>query len=57
MQGKTSEFQTVVSDIKPDIILGSESKLSPEISDAEVFPSGYVAFRRTGNVEVEGYSS
>ncbi len=42
IQGKTSDFQTAVSYIKPDIILGSELKLSPDISDAEVFPPGYV---------------
>ena len=46
IQGKTSEFKTAVHYIRPDIILGCESKLSPDVLDAEIFPPGYVALRK-----------
>lgn len=33
----------------PDILIGSESKLSPDIVDSEVFPNGYIAIRKDRN--------
>ena len=46
IQGKSCEFKTVVHYIKPDIIIGTESKLGPYVLDSEVFPEGYVPYRK-----------
>ena len=46
IQGKSSEFKTVVHYIKPDIIIGTESKLGPDVLDSEVFPEWYVPYRK-----------
>ena len=42
---KVPEFICLVDNEKPDIIVGTESWLSPDIRNSEVFPPGYVAFR------------
>ena len=42
---KVPEFLCLVAVEKPDIIIGTESWLSPDINNSEVFPPGYVAFR------------
>ena len=39
-------LEQVISDYNPDIILGTETWLSPDIRDAEILPSGYTILRR-----------
>ena len=43
---KSREFNMFVREHNPDVILGTESWLSDDISDAEVFPPNYVAYRK-----------
>ena len=43
---KVPEFQCVIDTEKPDVVIGMESWLSPEISSSEIFPLGYTAYRR-----------
>ena len=43
---KSREFNMFVREHNPDIILGTESWLSHDISDAEVFPKNYVTYRK-----------
>ena len=43
---KIQEFQTFLSVTDPDLVLGTESWLKPEISNSEVFPPEYTIFRR-----------
>jgi hypothetical protein len=43
---KTTEFQTFLTDTDPDIVLGTESWLKPDISNSEIFPQEYTVFRR-----------
>ena len=46
IQGKAASFASVANYIDPDIILGTESKLGPDVSSAEVFPPGVVVHRK-----------
>ncbi len=41
LRSKAPMLQTAVNYVKPDVIIGSESKLSKDIKNAEVFPPGY----------------
>ena len=43
---KIQEFQTFLSVTDPDLVLGTESWLKPDITNSEVFPPEYAAFRR-----------
>lgn len=43
-----------MSIVQPDIILGTESWLDAEVSDTEVFPSGYVSYRKDRNTRGGG---
>jgi hypothetical protein len=44
--GKPSQLRNLVSSIQADIVIGTESWLSPTIRDVEVFPEGFKAYRR-----------
>ena len=46
IKNKIPEFHTLVDSVKPDIIFGTESWLSCDIFDAEIFPGNYNIFRR-----------
>ena len=46
IKNKKPELQTIVDTSKPDIILGCESWLSPDIANLEIFPDGYDAIRK-----------
>ena len=46
IKNKKPELQTIVDTAKPDIILGCESCLSPDIANSEIFPEGYDAVRK-----------
>ena len=42
---KVPELQCLIDTENPDVVIGTESWLSPEISSGEIFPSGYTAYR------------
>ena len=45
---KKAEFENLVETVSPDIVVGTESWLSPDVADSEVFPVdlGYTVLRR-----------
>jgi hypothetical protein len=43
---KTLEFCNSIDTYNPDVVIGTESRLSEEINNAEVFRDGYITFRR-----------
>ena len=43
IKNKKPELQTIVNTANPDIILGCESRLSPDIANSEIFPDVYDA--------------
>jgi hypothetical protein len=43
---KILEFWNLVDTYNPDVVIGTESWLSDEINNAEVFRDGYITFRR-----------
>lgn len=42
---KVPEFHCLIDTEKPDVIIGTESWLSPDIKDNEIFPSDYTPYR------------
>ena len=46
IKNKKPELQTIVYTAKPDIILGCDSWLSPDIANSEIFPGGYDVIRK-----------
>ena len=57
LRSKVPQLNTVVSYVKPDVIVGCESKISSDITSAEVFPPGYQKnvgyYAKTVQTEVE----
>ena len=43
---KKASFVNFISDHSPNIIAGCESWLSPSVSNSEIFPPGYTAYRK-----------
>ena len=43
---KIDQFHAMVDSVKPDIIVGTESWLRPDIINSEIFPSNYKVYRR-----------
>ena len=43
---KIDRFHAMVYSVKPDIIVGTESWLRPDIMNSEIFPSNYTVHRR-----------
>jgi hypothetical protein len=43
---KILEFWNLINTYNPDVVIGTESWLSEEIKNAEVFRDGYITFRR-----------
>ena len=43
---KSREFKIFLREHNPDVVMGTESWLSADISDAEVFPQNYVTYRK-----------
>jgi len=43
---KILEFWNLIDTYNPDVVIGTESLLSEEISNAEVFRDDYITFRR-----------
>ena len=42
---KVPDFLCMIDTEKPDVVIGTESWLSPEISNGAIFPLGYTAYR------------
>ena len=53
-KAKQSLFHSAIEEHKPDLILGTESHLSSDISTAEVFPSHYAVHRKDRNINGGG---
>ncbi|PNF22858.1 hypothetical protein B7P43_G16578, partial [Cryptotermes secundus] len=51
---KYLEFWNLIDTYNPDVIIGTESWLSEEISNAEIFRDEYTTFRRDGNTRGGG---
>ena len=43
---KQCRLSNVLESIKPDILIGTETWLDPNIKDSEIFPSGYRLHRK-----------
>ena len=41
-----AELHTIIDSAKPDIILGNESWLTPDIKNSEIFPDSFDAIRK-----------
>ena len=46
IKNKKAELLTIIDSSKPDIILGNESWLNPDIANSEIFPEDYDAIRK-----------
>ena len=42
--GKRAEFQSLIDEHRPHVVLGQESKLGPEHKDSEIFPQKYTVY-------------
>lgn len=49
IRGKVLDFHSLLNVYKPSIVLGTESWLSEEINDSEIFPCNYIIFRNDRN--------
>ncbi|MES9904902.1 MAG: reverse transcriptase family protein [Sedimenticola sp.] len=49
IKNKKPELFSIIDSSKPDIIFGSESWLTPNIANSEIFPENYDAFRKDRN--------
>ena len=45
MVNKVADLHCLVETERPDVIIGTESWLSPDIKDSEIFPQGYTPYR------------
>ena len=43
---KKEELWCLIDAANPDVIIGSETWLKPDISDSDIFPTGYHVYRR-----------
>ena len=46
IKNKKAELHTIIDSAKPDIILGNESWLTPDIKNSEIFPDSFDAVRK-----------
>ena len=46
VKSKKAELHTIIDSAKPDIILGNESWLTPDIKNSEIFPDSFDAIRK-----------
>ncbi len=58
VKNKQALLQTAADYIKPDVIIGSETKLAPHINNAEFLPPNYCknTFRKDRNGKGKEYS-
>ena len=51
---KKAELHTIIDSAKPDIILGNESWLTPDIKNSEIFPESFDAVRKDRASDAHG---
>ena len=51
---KVSEFHCLLDIEKPDVVIGTESWLTPDISNNEIFPPGYTPYRADRSATTRG---
>lgn len=54
VKNKIAEVEVIIDKYKPDIILGNESWLNPNILSSEVFPANYTVYRKDRNSKCPG---
>ena len=54
IKNKKAELHTIIDSAKPDIILGIESWLTPEIKNSEIFPDSFDAVRKDRASDANG---
>ena len=54
IKNKKAELHTIIDSAKPDIILGNESWLTPDIKNSEIFPNSFDAVRKNGASDAHG---
>ena len=54
IKNKKAEIHTVIESAKPDIILGNESWLTPDIKNSEIFPDSFDAIRKDRASDAHG---
>ena len=54
VKNKKAELQTMFAEIKPDLVIGTESWLDPSVNSSEYFPDDYHTFRKDRNLNGGG---
>ena len=54
IRNKKAELHTIIGSAKPDIILGNESWLTPDIKSSEIFPESFDAVRKDRASDAHG---
>ena len=54
VKNKKGELHTIIDSAKPDIILGNESWLTPDIKNSEIFPDSFDAIRKDRVGDADG---
>ena len=54
IKNKKAEIHTVIESAKPDIILGNESWLTPDIRNSEIFPESFDVIRKDRASDAHG---
>ena len=54
VQNKVADFEAIIDEHKPDIILGNESWLNCDIFSSEFFPANYTVHRKDRNSKCLG---
>ena len=54
IKNEKAERHTIIVSAKPDIILGNESWLTPEIKNSEIFPDSFDAVRKDRACDAHG---
>ena len=54
VKNKKAELHTIINSAKPDIILGNESWLTPDIKNSEIFPDSFDAIRKDREGDAHG---
>ncbi|VDI32891.1 Hypothetical predicted protein [Mytilus galloprovincialis] len=54
IRNKKADIDNLIETTKPDIMIGNESWLHKDISSTEVFPQGYIAYRKDRKTDAHG---
>jgi hypothetical protein len=46
LKNKVADLASTINEYKPDVVLGNESWLTPDIGNSEIFPNDYNVFRK-----------